>query len=188
MTDVAALVEQLSRPSSVLGKREVELAHCLSQLLRFYCRHSAERYVQNRREQPILLQYASDLTPLLTRERWHQECSQHRVTRTGRAAREFLVQRLFLSDLDGSRCCQLEVPLVLERKTAYYHFCACRRFLATPRELGHVGLAVGVHKYDGALHTALDKLHSEVADPVRRPRDRRRSQWTAVPAVAHEFV
>ena len=75
--------------------REAELVHRIAECERVWSSENALRFVRDRNEHPILMQYGSGLTPLVTGQTWKQIHDGLSVTRSGKAAHDSLVQRLF---------------------------------------------------------------------------------------------
>jgi hypothetical protein len=145
----------------VLDKRDVDRMARVSETERCFLQQRCRNWLQNRPRDTILMQYSSDVTPLLTRERYSHTIGGHSVMRAGRASNEFLIQRCFMSDLMGSAVCLFEKPLSMAKKTAFAHFAAYRSFIKTPREQGHVGLHVIAHTYDRAIQRPVSRLHRQ---------------------------
>ena len=158
-----ALAERFSRPSTVLDKRDVERLTRVAKVQRAFWQERARRWLAQRHDRPILVQYGSDLTPLMTRERVSAQCEGLSVLRSGRSCSEFLVQRCYMSDLQGSSVCLVDQPWRLTDKSAWAHFAAYRSFMKTPREQGHVGLCVLAHVYDRAVQTPSGATPPKVA-------------------------
>jgi len=151
-------VKQYAAPSKAIHPDDLENLHKAAEIVREFTKQNGARFIERRKDKPILVQYGSDLTPLTHRHRLHEEAEGLSVTKNGKSSNEFLVQRCIITDLHGDACTVLEEPLILTRKTAWSHFCAERQLLKTPRELGHTGLAVSSHKFDGALQQTLKRL------------------------------
>jgi hypothetical protein len=119
----------------------------------------AKRFVSEHACDTIILQYGSDVTPLVTKERYEAKFDGLHVIRGGHSTQEYLIQRVFVQALTGPAVAIMEVPIAMGDKTAFAHFAACRALLKTPREMGHSGLCISFHKYDRAIQTPLDRLH-----------------------------
>ena len=82
----------------------------------------AEEFIRRRRHTPLAVWYCSDGT-----EHKHKHYEMARLgnfvaaRRTSECA-DFLVQRWFCYDADGSRCCLVPPPLLLVNKTVWTHF------------------------------------------------------------------
>lgn len=153
-------VRKFAKPSTCLEKRDLEVVHRASEVIRLFTKENAKRFVERHTHKPLLVQYGSDVTPLITRETYRSDFEGFSVVRHGKGCHEFLVQRCFLTTLDDHFCGVLEEPLIMERKTGFYHFCAYRQLCKTPRELGHQGLVLIFHKYDGALKKTIERLNA----------------------------
>ena len=108
-------IKAFATPSVSLDKRDVEKVHRASEIIRVWSRENATRFVQQRTHEPLGVQYGSDLTPLTTRELYKAAIAGVSVTRSGKASHEFLIQRLFLHDLDGCTATVFEEPLTLDK-------------------------------------------------------------------------
>lgn len=152
---------RLSKPSLVLDKRDVERMTRLSEVQRCFLRERAARFLQQRKRDTILMQYSSDVSPIMSTERFRFVTKNSTIIRGGRSSNEFLVQRVFFADLKGGASIIMEKPLVMQRKTAFAHFCAYRQMVKTPREQGHEGLHVIAHCYDRAVEAPMQRLHRQ---------------------------
>ena len=108
-------IKAFATPSVSLDKRDVEKVHRASEIIRVWSRENATRFVQQRTHEPLGVQYGSDLTPLTTRELYKAAIAGVSVTRSGNASHGFLIQRLFLHDLDGCTATVFEEPLTLDK-------------------------------------------------------------------------
>ena len=107
---------RFAKASVVLqGTRECELVHRLADCERLWTVEHAIAFVRKRSTSPLLLQYGSDLTPLTTRQTYKQVADGCSVTRSGKASNEFLVQRLFLTDVHDESVTVLEKPWILRK-------------------------------------------------------------------------
>lgn len=151
--------KRFARPSVVCDKRDLDRIHAACEVLRWGQRVSAEAFIRRHADRTLVMQYGSDVTPLVTKEQYRRECGgASSVVRGGHSCQEFLIQRLFLESGAGNGCCVLAAPLPMQKKTAFAHFSAYRALLRTPRELGHTGLCVIFQKFDRALQTAMSRL------------------------------
>ena len=161
MASCVEVARRLSRPSVVLDKRDVErLARCC-EAERTFLRCRFERFLRDRANSPVLMTYSSDVTPLLTVERYAHAHDDECVVRKGRCSHEFLIQRCFAADLDGGTACLFEKPLCMAKKTAFAHFAAYRQFCKTPSEYGAHSLNVVAHIYDRAIQSPVARLHRQ---------------------------
>ena len=88
------LAGRFSRPSTVLDKRDVERLTRVAKVQRAFLQERARRWLAQRHDRPILVQYGSGLTPLMTRERVSRECKGCSVVRSGKAcAQQFWLKR-----------------------------------------------------------------------------------------------
>ena len=159
---LASIVAAYTKPSTCCHKRDLDKLHKACEVLRHGLRLQATRFIQAHRHGCLLLQYGSDCTPLVTKERFQAESMGLEVKRAGNAGHEFLIQRLFLEAGAGNGVVVIEVPIDMKSKSAFAHFGASRELLHTPRELGHQGLVILFHKYDRALKSALSRLHRQM--------------------------
>ena len=128
MTTFLGTVRKFAKPSICLEKRDLEHVHRASEIIRVFTAENAKRFIQRHADKTMLMQYGSDLTPLITRETYRSVSDDASVIRHGKGCHEFLIERLFLVTREGLSCAVLEDPLLLDHKTAYYHFCAYRKF------------------------------------------------------------
>jgi hypothetical protein len=148
-----------SQPSLVLDKRERDKITRLCDASLYGLEEMEKRWFKSHSRDTILQQYGADLTPLTTMEQYKQSAEGITVLRKGSVCNEFLIQRQISTDLRGSVCCRLELPYVLKDKTAFAHFSSYRTCFKTPRELGHEGLSVILHRYDGAIVKPMNRLN-----------------------------
>ena len=149
---------ELSKPGFVLNKRDLQRLARVSEVQRTFLKERARRWLQQRQHRTILFYYGSDCTPLTTRKRVEHAVLGQTVARRGKSCDEFLIQRAYMCDLDGSSTCIMEMPLALADKTAFTHFAAARKFFKTPREEGHEALCVIAHVYDRVVQAPMARL------------------------------
>ena len=111
---LADLAKGYSRPSVVLDKRDVERMSRVAEAQRVFLQEHARRWLVDRQHDTILFQYGSDLTPVMTRDRHTHSVDELSIVRSGKASQEFLIQRLFMRDLQGSTVVRIERPLPMQ--------------------------------------------------------------------------
>ena len=153
---------QFGKPSACCDKRDLDKLHRSAHVLRHGLLARARRFVMANRDRCLVMQYGSDTTPLITKERYEHEVSDVKVVRGARSCNEFLIQRVFLEGQPGDSLAVVEAPIPMASKTAFAHFGAARALLKSPREWGHQGLLVEFHKYDRALKSACGRLHRQM--------------------------
>lgn len=161
MSSLSELVAQFSKPSICVDKRDLDKIHRGCEVLRDGLRARVMKIFRLNRDRPLLVQYGSDCTPLLTKERYQHSVGGVSVVRGGHSSHEFLIQRTFIQALGERPVALVEVPIAMACKTAYAHLGAKRQLLKNPREIGHRGLVVEFHKYDRALKSSLGRLHQQ---------------------------
>ena len=181
-------IDRYSNLALRLEKRDLEEIRKLTEVLADYTRARAERFVEEHRHDTLLLQYGSDPTPLSSCQRYTERCETGTVLRKGFASHEYLVQRLFITDSDGSSVCVLDRPWILTSKTAFAHLFASRKFFKSLRELKHQGVHVIFHKYDRAIMTACRRLNRKKSSCFLRPPKRRLASRTSLHLLHHELV
>lgn len=157
MTTLVDTARRFSRPSVACDKRDLDKLHRACEVLRAGLRLRAARLIRESHDRTLLVQYGSDCTPLLTKERFAEAVGELDVVRAGKACNEFLIQRLFVEAGD-KRCAVVEVPLPMASKSAFAHFAAARQLFKLPREMGHRGLCVVFHKFDRAVQQPMARL------------------------------
>lgn len=152
-----ALVSEFTSAFASCDKDDVRMLHKLASVASEFLRARAEAFIRDRPHDPVCVVYGSDCTPLRTRERWLLVCDGCLVVRSSRKSSEWLIQRLFIYDHLGRRVCLVPDPVPMSDKTVWTHFQAQRQLLRLPRELGHRGIAIHHHVWDGAVHSACTK-------------------------------
>ena len=116
--------------------------------------------VQRNLHRPALQSYSCDSTPLTTRETYRRAWGDSlRITRKGRMASHFDIQRLWFKSGSESTCMFSE-PIRLADGTGWGVFSAYMKLTTTLRQAGHRGLVVSHHCEDRALssESCVDKL------------------------------
>lgn len=151
------LLRRFNRPSSTTSSHDVSRMAKVAEVGKRFLRIAVESFIGRRRHQPIMIWYASDSTPLSTREMHRRSWECYRVRRSGRRSNDLLLQRLFVQDCAGDAAILFTEPLALEDKSTWSHYEAFRRLLPTGRELGHEALLVSFHCFDRALESSMDR-------------------------------
>lgn len=159
--DIAAheLLLRYAKPSLTLEKRDLDKVHKLSSMLVWFLRERGIRFMQKRKGRPLLYQYSSDVTPLMTTVSYRMNKKGLGVRRRGKKSSEYLVQRLFLADAGGDVATVLERPLIMDDKCAITHWFAAGQLFPGGLDLGHDNILVVHHCYDRALAGPLGRLH-----------------------------
>jgi hypothetical protein len=123
-----------------------------------------KKAIGSARGAPLLVSYAADGTPLLTK---HQVKEQgpggSSVLRSGHAAHELLMQTLFCRRLDAQgqahtiAICHAPVPLT-NGKSALAQYAVGRLFVPDLRLLGHRGIQICHFAFDRACFSSLGKI------------------------------
>ena len=128
-----------------------------------FFRNQVETLIAETNGQPMLYSYSSDGTPLHTKDRVVKQLpTGQKVTRSGGAGHEYLVQQGFVRTLgfDGHKTLAiLREPLPLQHgKSAGALFAAGVAFLPTLRELGHNNIAISHYCFDRGAFSAVSRL------------------------------
>lgn len=162
------LLRRFNRPSSTTSSHDVSRMAKVAEVGKRFLRIAVESFIGRRRHQPIMIWYASDSTPLSTREMHRRSWECYRVRRSGRRSNDLLMQRLFVQDCAGDAAILFTEPLALEDKSTWSHYEAFRRLLPTGRELGHEALLVSFHCFDRALESSMDRRIRQLRESLRQ--------------------
>lgn len=188
---------QYSQPSLVLGDTQVRRVHKLCEVFKAWLLNHRETWLRRRSGRPILESYASDCTPLKTVEIYKQGMADIAVSRSGRSSREWLVQRLFLTDAEGATTCAFVEPKLLSDKTAWTHCQAQLEMTDMARQL-HKGITIAHHCWDRAVvepctrhqlqrHAAYDELLHDEMSPFDATMACMQSWFTSCGCMAHDL-
>ena len=168
-----------SSVSSNLKGHELDQVEKFCEVSCFYLRHTAEEFVRERLEVPLLFQYGNDSTPSQTLGTYR--CDSVAFTkpfyRRGRGGKDFLAEKLFITDGDKVVVVFTD-PHELDDKTAWTAFEASRRLFPLPRQLGHRSITVLAHIYDGALFLTVVRHQRQRVEAVQL-QEASRQQWSA---------
>ena len=139
---VCSLVQQYAVPTLVLDITDREARDRLCTLGMHVLQMRCTRLLQSNIEDPVLVIYGSDCTPLVTKETFRRCHDGTTVIRRGRRSAEYLIQRLFVKTSDGRNGVIVAPPLRMGCKTVWAHFKAFKDFFDHPRRQGHRGLEV----------------------------------------------
>ena len=166
--NVRSLIDRFSRPSCHVPDSDTSVVHRLCEVAKSFLNARYVSHVQQRSHDPLLVQYGSDCTPVMTRERHREHYRSLDVIRKPKQGKEWLIQRLFLRDGFGLTIALFTEPRCMIRKTAWAHLSAARDLAPTPCELGHEGPLVYHNCFDKAIHAALDRHLMELHMSVHR--------------------
>jgi hypothetical protein len=159
-----SLVDKYAGVSQSMGKDDIRIVCKIAEVAKTFLDTLARCFVRDRQYQAIAVVFGSDTTPLRTRQRWLSKVDELLVVRSSVRTDDWLIQRCFLYDGFGNRATVLPDPVLLADKTAWSHFEAQRRLFPLPRQLGHRGIALHHHVWDGAVKSACERaarqLHS----------------------------
>ena len=155
-------VQHYAQPSRVCDFRDLGRIGKLSEICKWWLKSLALAFLQRHADQPVLISYGSDCTPLVTRHRYARSWGHLAVSRSGKSGGEWLVQRCFMLSGNNERHVLFCEPRLLVDKTAWSHFSAFRELLPLGRECGHSGLLVSHHIYDRAVFSAMTRHHREL--------------------------
>ena len=136
-----------------------------TEVLKEFQRIQLSRWLDQRRDEPVLAVYQSDGTPLRTHVRHIFHLNDLHVVREGKETREYLLQRLFMADAQGSTISVVVEPRLMKDKTHLTHMQAYCEQTQDPRLRGHEGISITHHTYDRAVFTAMRRrlLQRQVA-------------------------
>ena len=156
MNPISHILE-LSRPSYVCNGRDYERINTYHEGARQWLQREMRRFLLDRRDDPVLLWYSSDTTPLSTSQSYKRVLQNLSVLRRGRESHEYVVQRLFAHDGFNS-IVLVEEPIKLSDKTASSHFEVFRSLMPLPKHIGSRNIVVHSYVWDGALLSACRRL------------------------------
>ena len=156
MNPISHILE-LSRPSYVCNGRDPERINTYHEGGRQWLQREMRRFLLDRRDDPVLLWYSSDTTPLSTNQGYKRVLQNLSVLRRGRESHEYVVQRLFAYDGFNS-IVLVEEPIKLSDKTASSHFEVFRSLMPLPKHIGSRNIVVHSYVWDGALFSVCRRL------------------------------
>ena len=101
--------------------------------------------------------FASDGTPFKVSKLWDVDWNQYRVRRKTKECKDFLMQRLFLVDLEGDVCILMGEPRLTLDKTALTSYNGCSEMWEGSRIHGHKGILISAYLFDGAVESAIGR-------------------------------
>lgn len=154
---------QWARPSTVLSRAEKRLAIAAAEASWTFLRRRAVCLVEECGQQPLLMHYGSDGTPVSLHQ-WQAAAGPGPRPRRGAglASHELLVQRGMLhcqlpsGEVKFLALCRSPQPLE-KGKTTWHLFQAMVEFFPLPRALGHRGLLVTHYVWDRAIQPSMSK-------------------------------
>ena len=168
---MALLIQQYQLASAVGSNGSVLLDNVQGSFAKLGNFVNKEEFILKRTQDPILVFYSSDSTPLSARERYAKRDGDVAVVRFGKQCSDWLMHRVFLQDVQGRTTVVFSDPVPLGDKTAWSHWSAYRQLLPLPRELSHKGVVVHHHVFDRAMRSALTRhlreTHSLVDQQLR---------------------
>lgn len=156
MADVCERILALCQPSKVLTPAEMEQAHKLCTITEDFLAEGARDFIRRHRHDPIMIWYSADSTPLTTRQALTLDWDHLRVRRSGKASKDFMVQRCFMQAHDEMQVL-FNAPRVLQDKTAWAAVQCWRDLVPLPSSRGHQGVCLMVIVADRALLSAVDR-------------------------------
>ena len=132
----------------------------LAQCIITYQKVSATKFLKQQASasKPVLVHYSSDGRPLQTRMAIHVIDTDFKFKRSTKRTNEYLIQRVFYINSEGTTKTVLERPLQMQDKTADSHFVASRKLWQLPSEHGHGSIQVIHQVYDRAMRSACKLL------------------------------
>jgi hypothetical protein len=198
MDSLDSFIRRVAAPSLVLSDTDVCRVAKLCEVLKSFLADLRGRWLRSHREQPILEAYASDSTPLRTRQRHTAEFEELHAIRSGTSSKDWIVQRCFLRASGVDANVLFSEPKLLLDKTAWTHFEVQRQLCDLARQHHH-GIVVSHHCWDRAVkqpcerlvrlrHRAFDEFLTNEEDEPGTATLRILSSWvTAVGCLAHDF-
>mmetsp|Transcript_128916 Transcript_128916/g.251053 ORF Transcript_128916/g.251053 Transcript_128916/m.251053 type:complete len:158 (+) Transcript_128916:2-475(+) len=110
-------------------------------------------------DDPALLSYTDDATPVKTREDFIVSIWDVRVVRRGRQAGSYNIQRQWYRS-KGDTAVLFHEPQTLLNGTAWTHYSCFKSLFGCLREHGHRGIAINHDATDRMLHGPLHNLLS----------------------------
>ena len=165
-----------ARPYTVLSREETGEALKLAEGLKLHLEEQAAALIQRCGEQPLVVSYSSDGTPLLLQNVTTSRLPSGAVLRrAGKRRVEFLLQRgvLVSKDINGvaEAAHVLQDPIAMsDGKKAPHLFKAYTQFMPNPRTLGASGIVIFHYSFDRAMFEPLMRMvtgrHSLQYDPA----------------------
>ena len=149
---------RLSQPSLVLTPAEQLLCHRLVAAGAIFLKQRAVEFLQQHAGEPVAISYQSDSTPETTFERIHVGIGERRVCRGGRQTSEFLLGRLYMVFVYGTRHVLFRAPFRLAVETGWTHLAAATYMLLYLFTYGSMVVNVFHAVVDGPLFSTLSDL------------------------------
>ena len=127
-----------------------------------FFRQDIKLFMERHRDDPILVWYSADTTPLTTRQAFSLDWTSLKVRRPGKSSKDFMSQRCFLQAHDHDTRMLLSAPRVVSDKTAWTTIQCFRELVPLPMSSGHEGLCLIVVLADRALMSAVDRHIQEL--------------------------
>ena len=167
MTFVAEL-HRFGHVSSICTSSDIDRCCKLAEVCKEFLKTNLTKIVRQRSQQPLLLAFGSDCTPLTTQEQVKASWQHFEVRRRGRSCHEYLIQRIFAQDVSGNCAAYFVDPLVMGDKGAWAHWQAQRDFFPLGRELGHQFILISHHCWDRAIFSACDRHQRQLHEAMRQ--------------------
>ena len=163
-----------AQPSRALAKRDMARLHKLCEISNVFLHDRFAQCIRRRLEEPCLLSYSADSTPLKTREDIITKSEGVRVLRRGGKGGSYNIQRLwFLSGRD--RRVLFAEPVLLQDGKTWSHYECYKRLGVSLRELGARDICIEHDVADRAraapLHRLLLQHHALVIQRISRGLD-----------------
>ena len=146
----------LSRPSRALDTHEMGRVHKHCEVLASMLESKMLRFVQEHQHQPLMEHFLSDSTPYTTRERDHIDWLEYSVTRSAKECKDYLTQRLFVSNADGNVVTFFREPREMENKTHLVSYAGMVELWPGLRLAGAQNIVISVYVFDRAVQAPME--------------------------------
>ena len=149
--DVVEIILRYASVSTKLDSHDVALLYKIVECCKVLQQEQICSFLVENADNPVLAQYSSDCTPIVTRKVIGQKLQTLRVRRSGKSADEFLVQQQFLSAINGCGTVVgtmlMKEPLVLEHGKSMAALAACALNFGANRLASSPGQSVRISHY-----------------------------------------
>jgi len=147
---------RLSQPSLVLSSHELEEVdkHCI--VLDKFMQARAENFVLQRQDEPLIEQCMNDGTPYTTEQRHALWWDDFKVVREAKECKDFLMQRVFLSDTHQNVVPMFQEPKLMKLKTHLVSYNGLNTMWKGARALGALFVVITVGLFDRAVKSAME--------------------------------
>ena len=143
-------------PHSSWEKHDDRIIAKHTEVLKDFLQARAATWVLQHIDEPILEVFQSDGTPVTTVEREADRWEDYQVVRRGKQTEEYLIQRLWLSDVHGDVTPLFQEPRLLADKTALTHYSGHAELWKGARAMGAEHAVLSHHCFDSAVKAPLE--------------------------------